>query len=724
MKPIRTTAALAAALALAGLRPAAAQQEQPQDYPTEPPPAMEAADVSFPSVARDTLENGLRLVVVENHEQPVVSVRLYVPAGEIADPDGKTGVANLTASVLDKGTGSRTAEEIASTVEGVGASINVGAGDDFGFVSTTALTKHLGTVMEVFADVVRDPTFPEEEFANEKRRMLSNLEVQLGQPGALASRQFRARVYGDHPYAEEPTPESVERVTRDDLAAFHAERYTPEGALLVVAGDVTPEEARSMAREAFGGWENDPAPEVATPEPPSRDSARIYLVHRPSSVQSNLWVGHLGIRPGNEDAHAIEVMNRVLGGGANSRLFLILREEKGWTYGAYSRFTEPAGPGYFAATAEVRTPVTDSALTEMIDQLERVRSEPVPADELADAKSYLTGHFPLEIETPQQVASRVADVLQRGLELDWLESYRSRISEVDTEAVRAAAGEYVHPDRAAIVVVGDATKVLEKIEGIAPVTLLNTDGEEISPADLEIRRTEVSLDAGRLKRGQFRYSVSFQGNEVASTAISVADTEEGMVEVSEEMSGMMGSQTTTYVVSPALEPISVDQRGQSQMGEARVDLAYSDGQVTGTATVPQGGQQGGQPQLQQVQVDTTLAAGTVDQNMVPAVLLSAPLAEGFEVDLPAFSPSSGVGQLSASVVGSETVEVPAGSFDTWKVEVSQSGRKLNLWVTKETPRMLVRQAFAAQPLTLELQSVGGEGDAGEGDGGEGGDGGG
>mgnify|MGYP006282931471 CR=1 FL=1 len=703
MKPTRTIAVLTAALTLTALQPAAAQQQE--QYPTEPPPPLEATDVSFPAVAQDTLDNGLRLVVVENREQPVVSVRLYLPAGEVADPGGKTGVANLTASVLDKGTESRTAEEIASTVEGVGASINVGAADDYSYVSTTALTKHLGTVMDVFADVVRHPVFPQEEFETEKRRMLSSLEVQLSQPGALASRQFRARVYGEHPYGEEPTPETVETVTREDLAAFHAERYTPRGALMVVAGDLSADEARSMAREAFGDWEKDDAPAPAMPEPPARDSARIYLVHRPGSVQSNIWVGHLGVRPGNEDAHAIDVMNRVLGGGANSRLFLILREEKGWTYGAYSRFTDARDVGYFAARAEVRNPVTDSALNEMIDQLERLRSEPVPDDELADAKNYLTGHFPLEIETPQQVASKVADALQRGLGLDYLESYRSEVSRMDADAVREAAREYVHPDRAAIVVVGDATKIMDGLEGIAPITLLNTDGEEIQPSELEIQRTEVALDASRMRRGTFRYAVTAQGNEVASSTIRVEDTGNGDVRVTEEVSGMI-SQTTVYVVTPSLEPVSMKQEGQAGQTSASTELSYEDGRVTGTAAVPRQGGEGGRPQIEQVQVDTSLAEGVIDQNMAPAALLSSPLGADYRLKLPVFSPGSGVSQLEASVAGSETVQVPAGSFETWKISLRQGGNQLNLFVTREPPHMLVKQDFVGRPVSLELQSVG------------------
>ena len=710
MRPMREILATAVIAAVA--MPTAARAQQEDGYPSEPPPPLEAADVNFPAVGQDTLENGLRLVAVENHEQPVVSVRLYVPAGEVADPDGKTGVSNLTASVLDKGTESRSAEEIASTVEGVGGSLSVGASDDFGFVSASMLTKHLSTVMEVFADVVRNPTFPDDEFDNEKKRMLSRLEVQLSQPGTLASRQFRHRVYGAHPYGEEPTPESVEAVGREDLAAFHRERYTPAGALLVVAGDLDREEAREMAERYLGGWTGDAAPEPAMPEPPARDETRIYLVHRPGSVQSNIWVGHLGIRPDNEDVHAVEVANRVLGGGANARLFLILREEKGWTYGAYSRFTSPRGQGYFAATAEVRSPVTDSALNEMLHQLHRIRDERVPGEELADAKSYLTGHFPLEIETPTQVASQVADALLRGLGMEYLESYRSEISAVDAAAVQEAARRYVRPERAAIVVVGDASQIHEKLEGIAPITLLDTDGEEITPSDLAVRRSGGAMDASRIRRGDFIYSLLFQGNSVARSTIRVEDTEEGNVRVTESLSGAMGSQTTRYVVTPELEPLEMEKGGKMGQRSVQTELSYGDGRVKGSATVPkrEDGEEGqGPPEMEQVTVDTAVAEGTVDQNMAMAVILASRLEEGAEVEVPVYSPRTGVTQLTGTVTGRETVEVPAGSFEAWEVQLEFSGQAVHLFVTTEAPHLLVKQTFAEQPLSMELMSVGGEG---------------
>lgn len=683
----------------------AAGVAQEADYPTEPPPPLESRELELPSVGRDTLANGLQLVVVENHEQPVVSVRLYTPAGAAAEPEGKTGVARLTASTLDQGTSSRTAEEIASTVEGTGASLSTGASDDYGFVATSVLTDRLSTVLDVMADVVLNPTFPEEEVANQKKRMSSSLEQQLGQPGALASRRFRSLVYGDHPYGEDPRPEDVDGLTRGDLESFHGSRYTPHGSLLVFAGDVSLEEAREAARSRFGEWAGPRVEEGDFPEPPSPDSFRIHLVHRPGSAQSSIWVGHLGPREPGADRYALDVMNRVLGGGPASRLYLILREEKGWTYGARSRFTEPRDRGYFAASANVRPAVTDSTLGELVRQLRRIRGETVPEGELEDAKSYLTGNFPLQLETPQQVASQVADALLRGLGVEYLETYRRRIAEVTAEDVQRAAREHVRPDRATAVVVGDAREVQEDLAAIAPVSLWDTDFQPMQMTDLEVERSDVALDASRVRRGTFRYSFRFQGKPLGDLTVTVEETEDGNVRVVQDLSGQI-SRRSSYVVTPDVSPVSATNETRTGPVTLSQDLDYEGERVEGRATVPEQGGGGGRPSTRQVSVDTTLAEGTLDSNMDLAAVLGSPLSGELEMQLPVFSPGQGVNSLRVSVTGRQTVEVPAGSFETWAVEVQGPNQTVTMYVTREAPHLMVKQELSGQPVTVELTGTG------------------
>lgn len=693
----------AAGLLLAGSAPLGAQEPR-EDFPGEPPQPLPAEDVSFPEVGRDTLDNGLELVVVENHEQPVISARLYVPAGAAADPEGKEGLASLTASVLDKGTGSRSAADIASAVEGLGASLGAGASKDYGFARVTSLTKHFPRVMEIFADVVKNATFPDEEFDTQQRRTVSGLRAQLGQPGVLASRKFSSVVYGEHPYGEDPEPGSVGNIAAEDLRAFHSERWVPEGSLLILAGDIDLAGARRFARRWLGDWEGPAPPAPGMPDPPAREGRRIYLVHRPASVQAVLRVGHLGLERESEDRHAVDVMNRILGGGANARLFLILREEKGWTYGAYSSFSDPRDVGTFSARAEVRTPVADSALAELLDQIRRIREETVSGEELEDARSYLTGHFPLEIETPEEVASRVADALLQGRGVEYLESYRSRVREVDARDVRRVAREYLHSDRAAIVVVGDARELYEKLVPFGPVTLFDEEGEEIQLADLEVRRSGVELSAERIREGTFTYGLMFRGNRAGQLEMTVERLEDGNYRVTESLSGAVGNQTTRYVMTPSLGPVSVTQEGQMGPVSAKMDLDYSGSRVTGTAIVPRQGQgEGGRPEMEEISVDTALAAGTIDQNMAGPAVLAASLAEGAEFRLPSYSPRSGVTALRAEVTGEETVEVAAGTFDVYRIQVRVGQQTLSMLVSRQAPRFLIRQEVAGAPVTLELE---------------------
>lgn len=700
--PRRAGFALCALLLLPG---GLAAQEA--DYPTEPPPPLEPRRVDFPAVGRDTLENGLELVVVENHEQPVVSVRLYTPAGEAAEPDGKIGVAGLTASTLDKGTESRSAEEIASSVEGAGGSLTTGASDDFGYVATSVLTERLPTVLDVFADVVRNPTFPEDEVANQKKRTKSGLQSQLSNPNALASRRFRSLIYGSHPYGEDPRPDDIDGIRRGDLVSFHESRYTPDGSLLVFAGDITLDRAREVARSRFGDWTGPAVANADLPEPPGADSLRIHLVHRPASSQSSIWVGHLGPGRNAGGHHALDVLNQVLGAGPASRLFLVLREEKGWTYGARSRFTEPRDRGYFAVSADVRPAVTDSTLTEMLHQLRRIRSEPVPEEELVDAKSYLTGHFPLQLETPQQVASQVADALLRDRGIGYLESYRSEVSRVTAAEVQQAAREHVRPDHATVVVVGDARKIHDELEAIAPVTLWNTDFEGMEPAELEVSRSGVALQASRVREGDFGYSFRVQGKPLGEMSMTVEPAGDGRLRVRQELTGQI-SQSSSYVVTSDLSPVSVT--SEATMGPLSLgqDLSYDGARVTGKATVPDrsGDGGGGRPSTRQVSVDTTLAEGTLDGNTNLAVALGSPLAQGFEMQVPVFSPGQGVNSLNVRVTGRETVEVPAGSFETWTVDLEGPEQTATIYVTREAPHLMVKQEVAGQPVTVVLTDTG------------------
>jgi zinc protease len=450
---------------------------------TTPPPPLAARRIAFPAFQEATLPNGLRLIVVEHRAQPLVSVNLYVPPGASADPVRQAGLAGMTADLLTKGTPDRTATQISEAIERVGGTLGASAGADWITLSASVLSEHLPLAMELVSESAIRPAFPETELELTRRRTLSSLQAALGQPGQIAQRTFDREVYGaDHPYGVSPIPGSVQAVTREDVERFHRAHFGAANALLVVAGDVRVPEVEALARRFFGGWEGGAPARIGFPEPRVGAATRIHLVHRPGSAQTNIVIGHLGTRPDDPEFFALQVLNGVVGEHADARLFRILREERGWTYGSYSRFTRPREVGYFSASAEVRTEVVDSAVAEMLRQLHRIRTEPVPQDELEAAKGFLAGSFPLRIETAGQIGSQIARVRLLGLPIEQVTEYRERIQAVTAADVQRVAQRYVRPEQAVIIVVGDARALLTGLEAIAPVSLYDVEGRPLERA--------------------------------------------------------------------------------------------------------------------------------------------------------------------------------------------------------------------------------------------------
>ncbi|HEU5218136.1 MAG TPA: pitrilysin family protein, partial [Gemmatimonadales bacterium] len=481
---------LAAALALVAVAAPLAAQE----YPKTPPAPGPLTPAPFPPFQEAVLPNGLRILVVESHKQPIVSLSLSFAAGSIFDPPGKEGLSEMVAGLLTKGAGTRTAEQISEAIEGAGGSLSAGAGSDFLTISSTVLKTSLPLAMELVGDAAVRPTFPETEVELLRTQTLSGLQVALSQPEAIASRIFQRTLYGQNPYGRSANPASVKATMRADLVAFQRSRLRPGGALLVVAGATSLAEIRALAMKTFRGWAGVPPAAPIFKAPPVRTRTELTLVHRPGSVQSNILVGNLTFRPNDPRTYSAAVANQVLGGGASSRLFLILREAKSWTYGAYSRFARHKGVGSFEANTEVRTEVTDSALRETLAQLRRMADEPVPMRELEDAKGSLTGSFPLSIESADQVAGAVANARLYGLAPDYVQTYRVKIGAVTAAQVQATAGSTIRPGTVAIVVVGDGSKIYERLKDIAPISIVDPEGKPLTPADLTPRVAALDLD--------------------------------------------------------------------------------------------------------------------------------------------------------------------------------------------------------------------------------------
>lgn len=451
--------------------------------PATVPDPLPEPPVAFPAFDEWRLPNGLEVIHVRHQVQPIANVTLYFRVGGTDDPAERAGRAGMVADLLTKGTTTRTAEQISEAIEGVGGSLWASADADFVTVFSTVLVDDLPLAFELVADVTRRPTFPAEEVELVRQRTLSGLRAALGQPGEIARRRFVREVYGEgHPYGISPTPGTVQAVTRAELQALHERGFRPDNAVLVVAGAVDPLLARRLAELRFGDWTPGAPARAALPAPQPPSETRIALVHRPGAVQATIRVGHLGIRAQEPDFFALEVMNRVLGGGFTSRLMQRLRDQLGWTYGAGSGFTLPREVGVFSVSTDVRTAVADSAVVEILSQLRALQDGSVEPAEMQSAVRYLVGNFPLSIETAGQISGRIARARLLGRPMEHLTEYRERVLEVTPQDIARAARAHVHPDRTVVVVVGDAAQLLPRLQGIAPLRLYDVEGAPLDPA--------------------------------------------------------------------------------------------------------------------------------------------------------------------------------------------------------------------------------------------------
>jgi len=691
--PVRYAAVFAVSLA-----PLAATPLLAQGYPTSAPPAAAVKPAALPPFQEALLPNGVRLVLVENHKNPVVAFRLAIPAGGNYDVPAKAGTASLVATLLTKGAGSRTADEMSAAIESAGGSLSAFTDDDFLSVSGSVLSNAAPLAFEMLGDAVARPAFSEKELELARTQTLSGLQLELTNPASLASRFLASGLYGKHPYGRSTTPATVRAISRADLLAFQSSRLRPQGALLVVAGDITMASLRSLAAKGFGAWSGAPGVTPTWPAPPTRSATEIVLVHRPGSVQSNLLVGNLAMTATDPMRFSALVANRVLGGSSDSRLFVMLREKKSWTYGSYSSLSRPRGIGRFEANAEVRTEVTDSALVEMLSQLRQITTDAIPAGELEPAKNALVGVFPLTIETPQQLAERVASVKLYGLPPDYLQTYRNKVGAVTSAQALLGAKRAIQPQKALIVVVGDGTKIYEKLRAIAPVKIVSVEGDPMMPSDFTPRAMGLALDFTKLTARRDSFVVMVQGN-AAGSSVYALETRSGGWTV-RETTGIMGgmiAQTTVLNTDASLAPATLAQTMTMQGQAMKTDVTFAEGRAKGSATTPT------QTGPQTKPIDVAVPAGTIDSDALQSVLPLFRWAADAKFTLNVFSSGKGtVEPFTLTVVGSEAVTVPAGKFETWKVEQKGGEAPATLFISKDAAHRVVKIAPVGQPIELLL----------------------
>jgi zinc protease len=462
---VKWTAAL---LCLIATTATTALGQQPRQWPTERPPApLAAREIKFPPYELQTLPNGLQVVAVLHHEQPVVNMRLLIRAGASSDPKNKLGLAHMAASLLDQGTKTKSASELNDEIDFIGGAMGAGAGTDLTFVNIVVMKDSFEKGMRMLSDISRQPGFAAAEIDRQKQQTLSGLQVSLEDPEYVANSVFDRLVYGFHPYGlpESGTPETVGSITRDDLVAYHQKNFLPNNAILAIVGDVSAEEAFTTAKKVFGDWEKRDLPTQTFIDPPD-PTRRVIVVNKPDAVQTEVRVGHLGIARKHPDYMAVNLAIRILGGEGSNRLHQVLRTQRGLTYGAQANMDTLKESGDFEAETNTRSDATGEVLRLIVDEFWRIQRERVSEYELADAKAYLTGSFPLTIETPEAIAMQVVNVLFYGLPLDQLQTFRERVNAVTVDDIQRVARSYLRPDRLSVVLVGNAAAFASQLGGV------------------------------------------------------------------------------------------------------------------------------------------------------------------------------------------------------------------------------------------------------------------
>lgn len=455
----RTILSVAAGAALLAAAPAFAQP----GFPTTPPRPQGAPRLDLPEPQRMTLPNGLKVMYVRQAELPVVSAVLVTRGAGGADEPGEIpGLAAFTANMLDEGAAGMDALALADALDLLGASLGTFSGTDAAQVNLYVLRQNFPRALQLMADVVTRPDFPEREVNRLRDERLTALARARDEATTIAGNAFSALVYGaDHPYGRISSAETTRLLDRARVQAFHASRYRPENSTLILVGDVDPSAMQPMIAQAFGGWRaQGPAVQIGEPPaPPAIGRTTVYLIDKPGAAQSEIRIGHPGVARSNPDFFPLMVLNTMLGGTFTSRLNTNLRETHGWAYGARSTFQMLRGAGPFTAAAGVQTNATDSSLVEFFRELNRIRTEPVTAEELQKIKNYVGLRLPDQMETTQSVASSLAGLETYGLDASFYDDYVQRVMAVTAEDLRRVANQYLRPENSVVVIVGDRSVV-------------------------------------------------------------------------------------------------------------------------------------------------------------------------------------------------------------------------------------------------------------------------
>jgi zinc protease len=437
---------------------------------------------SLPAIEKTRFSNGLEVWMVEHRELPMLSMNLVLKTGQANEPDNRTGVAGLATSLLDDGTKTRSAVEIANGLQSIGANMGAGGGWDATNVSLTTLTKNLDQALAIYADVIQNPTFPDREFTSLRDRQIIGLRQQRANANAVSSTVYNKVLYGDHPYGRDSSEATLKSIDRGDVVRYYESTFRPNNGVLIVVGNYDKATMRAKLESAFAGWK--PGEVFMRSLPPARsiDKTAIYLVDRPNSTQSIVGIGSVGIDRAHRDYFPVLLMNSILGGGITGRISMNLREDKGYTYGANSSFTFRRGPGPFRAGGAMQTAVTKESVAELMRELRGIRGDiPITPKELDYYKQRLIRLYPAGFETVGAISNQLANLVTYGLPDTYFNDYIEKVNAVTLDDVNRVAREYLDPSKMAIVIVGDRKVIEPGLKELGyPITLLDAEGNVVT----------------------------------------------------------------------------------------------------------------------------------------------------------------------------------------------------------------------------------------------------
>ncbi len=506
-----------------------------EEFRKAAPEPLESITFDISKPFETELSNGLKVVIFENRRLPLINFRLAFFSGGADEPKDSIGITSALTSMLNEGTKNYSSKQLAEEIERLGANITASSSADFTIVSASGLSLYTADIFRLFSEVLLLPVFPQSELDLYKQNTVESLKFQRSQPDFLANEQIARILYGAHPYSViSPKPSDVEKITKDQLQEFHREKFIPNNATLIIVGDVDRDEILAEIENHFGNWQKGNVSEAILSDLAERKTRTLTIVDRAGSAQSNIVLGNIAIERTNPDYFPVLLMNQVLGAGASSRIFMNLREEKGYTYGAYSRVDTKKLSGEFEATAEVRTSVTGDSLKEFFYELNRIRDEKVSEDELQDAKNFLAGVFPIRAETQEGLTNLIVSQKLHNLPDDYLQTYRNNVNSVTIEDVQRVAEKYVDPEKLAIVIVGDGEEILSQAKDYADeIEIFDTEGNKKNMEDYGNEKKQESADVS----GKWSLSLNFQGQQFP---VSLSLEQNGN-EIKGNMESMLGS---------------------------------------------------------------------------------------------------------------------------------------------------------------------------------------